>query len=304
MRSCRDGASPRAAAAPESHRQPRCSCTPREKTKETSTRATTSRTARPAQTNGEAMPASHLTALPSATKKPTSNNTQATASRSRPGISSKVCSRSSPCPPIQWDAAYGRQVMRSVRRLQIGLNRLAGEGVFGAAVRALGPAILLDGQVDARVGVPQVHLRHGAGERQVLRRHLILVLRVRLDQRLWRLRPWRNPGRGPGLYGARPRRRGRACGRDSMDLRHDGGALAHRRGHALDRPGAHVPDREDAWLAGLERGRAPAALRPVLDAEVRGFRSMPVRTKPFASTATPHCSSQAEFGSAPMKRNR
>ena len=51
-----------------------------------------------------------------------------------------------------------------------------------AAIRALRPACLLDGQEHARMRVPEMHSRHGAGQRQVGRRDLVLILRVRLDQ--------------------------------------------------------------------------------------------------------------------------
>src|SRR5580692_1201262 len=57
------------------------------------------------------------------------------------------------------------------------------ERVLGAAIRALGPAAAFDGQIHPRMRVPQVHLRHRAGQRQVVRGYLVLVLRVRLDER-------------------------------------------------------------------------------------------------------------------------
>src|SRR5579859_658137 len=66
-------------------------------------------------------------------------------------------------------------------------NRLIGslpaQRELRAAVGTLCPAGLADREVDARMGVPQIHLRHRAGERQVLLRHLVLVLRVGLDER-------------------------------------------------------------------------------------------------------------------------
>src|SRR3974377_910642 len=50
--------------------------------------------------------------------------------------------------------------------------------VLRAAVGTLGPAALLDRQINPWMGVPQVHLRHGAAERQVLDGDVVLVLGV------------------------------------------------------------------------------------------------------------------------------
>ena len=62
------------------------------------------------------------------------------------------------------------------------------------------------GKIHARMRVPQVHLRHRAAQRQILGADLVLVLRVRLDERLGRR------GHG-GILGCRRRcRRDYTCG--------------------------------------------------------------------------------------------
>ncbi len=54
--------------------------------------------------------------------------------------------------------------------------------VLRGAVGAFRPAGLLDRQEDARVRVPQLHARHRAAKRQVVLRHLVEVLGIRLDE--------------------------------------------------------------------------------------------------------------------------
>ena len=75
-----------------------------------------------------------------------------------------------------------------------------------------------------------------------------------------------------------------------MKRRDDLGALADGSGNALDRTGAHVADRENAARL-VSKACRPWPI------------SLPVRTKPLASSATSHCASQSVFGSAPMNRN-
>ena len=61
------------------------------------------------------------------------------------------------------------------------------ERVFGPAVGALRPAGRLDREIDPRVGVPQVHARHRARQRQIRRGDRVLMLRIRRDQSRSRL---------------------------------------------------------------------------------------------------------------------
>ena len=84
-------------------------------------------------------------------------------------------------------AAVARQSVRLNRttplRRRLRVGALALKNVLGAAVRALRPAGLLDRQIDPRVRVPEIHLRHRARERQIAGVHFVFVLRVGLDER-------------------------------------------------------------------------------------------------------------------------
>src|SRR5882757_8381467 len=60
------------------------------------------------------------------------------------------------------------------------------ERVLRPAIGALRPAGLLNRQINARMRVPEVHLRHRTRQRQILFRHIVLILGIGLDQRLGR----------------------------------------------------------------------------------------------------------------------
>src|SRR5664279_5296983 len=56
----------------------------------------------------------------------------------------------------------------------IAAEEAALQRVLSAAVRTFGEAGRLDRQVDARVRIPQAHIRHRAGQRQIRARHAVL----------------------------------------------------------------------------------------------------------------------------------
>ena len=68
---------------------------------------------------------------------------------------------------LKLDSALIEEKSYRPYRLSVG-HRSALQRVLGAAVGALGEAGGLDRQIHARMRIPQAHVRHGTGQRQVL----------------------------------------------------------------------------------------------------------------------------------------
>ncbi len=56
------------------------------------------------------------------------------------------------------------------------------QNIVGPAVRALRLTDFLDRQIDLGMRVPEVHTRHRAGQRQVVRLNLVFMLYIGRDQ--------------------------------------------------------------------------------------------------------------------------
>ena len=54
--------------------------------------------------------------------------------------------------------------------------------ILGTTIRAFCLTGLLDRQIHLRMRIPQIHARHGTGQRYIPALHLVTVLRVRCNQ--------------------------------------------------------------------------------------------------------------------------
>src|SRR5262245_50289397 len=172
------------------------------------------------------------------------SSTTTTSSRPRALSSRTRLLPMKPAPPVTTIMAAGGRLARVV----------LDQAIRRAAVRAFRLAGSLDRQINLRMGVPQIHARQGAMQRQVGPRDFVDTLGVRRAQVLlrtavtWSHRSLSYPTR-PRLYPRhrpiRPRRRRTR--------------RAKRRGRSRARPQARAPARRARPRRAPARARADAA---------------------------------------------